>query len=107
MTKLRAFVARSESSSLVAPPGIRARLYRAARSYLTHQHPPMREPTLEERETLPWRSAPSAHLSKNPLGVLRFDLKKEDAEVLELRYARELSIEELAFVLKIEKQRCG
>ena len=102
MAKLRAFVARSESASLVAPPGIRARLYRAARSYLTHQNPPLRLPSREESEKLPWRAAPSAHLCQNPLGVLRFELKPEDAEILELRYARELSVEELSFVLKVQ-----
>ena len=52
----------------------------------------------EDLEDLPWRALPSAHLSISPLNALRFDLSVEDSELLELRYARELSVEELAFV---------
>ena len=52
----------------------------------------------DDLEALPWRALPSAHMSVSPLNKLRFDLGPEESELLELRYARELSIDELAFV---------
>ncbi|MGB5696884.1 MAG: protein kinase [Polyangiales bacterium] len=98
LSKLRAFVAKIESSDLIQAPGVRARLYRAARGYLHHQSRPHSPPTKEDLERLPWRALPSAHLSTSPLNALRFDLGPQDSELLELRHARELSIEELAYV---------
>ncbi len=98
VSKLRAYVASADSQDLVRAPGIRARLYRAARGYLHNQSKPHRAPTQADIEALPWRALPSAHLSASPLNALRFDLSTEHSELLELRHARELSIEELAFV---------
>lgn len=98
ISKLRAYIAKTDSQDLVQAPGIRARLYRAARGYLHNQSKPHRPPTKADLEALPWRALPSAHLSASPLNALRFDLSIEHSELLELRYARELSIEELAFV---------
>ncbi len=98
ISKLRAFVARSDSNDLIQAPGVRARLYRAARGYLHNQSRPHNPPTKAQREQLPWRALPSAHASVSPLNALRFDLSAEDSELLELRHARELSIDELAFV---------
>jgi serine/threonine protein kinase len=98
LSKLRAFVAKTDSNDLIQAPGVRARLYRAARGYLHNQSRPHSPPTKEELEELPWRALPSAHLSISPLNALRFDLAIEHSELLELRHARELSIEELAFV---------
>jgi serine/threonine protein kinase len=98
LAKLRAFVAKTDSSELIEAPGIRARLYRAARGYLRNQSRPHRPPTQEELEALPWRALPSAHMSVSPLNKLRFDLRADESELLELRYARELGLEELAFV---------
>ena len=98
MCKLRAFVAKIESNELIQAPGVRARLYRAARGYLHNQSRPHDPPTNKDLEELPWRALPSAHLSVSPLNALRFDLSAEDSELLELRHARELSVEELAFV---------
>ena len=98
LAKLRAFVAKSESDELLLAPGVRARLYRAARGYMHNQSRPHEAPTKEVLEGLPWRALPSAHHSTSPLNGLRFDLSNEDSELLELRHARELSIEELAFV---------
>ena len=96
--KLRAFVAKTGSDELMESPGIRARLYRAARGYLHNQSRPHQPPTHNDLEALPWRALPSAHMSVSPLNKLRFDLGPEESELLELRFARELSIEELAFV---------
>ncbi len=98
LAKLRAYVAKTESDELLQAPGVRARLYRAARGYMHNQSRPHQPPTREVLEGLPWRALPSAHHSTSPLNGLRFDLSTEDSELLELRHARELSIEELAFV---------
>jgi len=98
MSKLRAFVSKTDSDELTQAPGIRARLYRAARGYLHNQSRPHESPAREELERLPWRALPSTHLSASPLNALRFELNAEDSELLELRHARELNIEELAFV---------
>ncbi len=98
LTKLRAFVAKTESDSLIKAPGIRARLYRAARGYIRNSSRPLPAPNKEQLEELPWRALPSAHTSVSPLRGLRFDLNAEESELLELRFARELGVEELAFV---------
>jgi serine/threonine protein kinase len=112
LAKLRAFVAKTDSDDLIQAPGVRARLYRAARGYLHNQSQPHKPPTKPELEELPWRALPSAHASVSPLNALRFDLSAEDSELLELRYARELSIDELAFVysktpIEMEKRANG
>ncbi|MGB8331449.1 MAG: protein kinase, partial [Polyangiales bacterium] len=98
MAKLRAFVAKTDSTELTQAPGIRARLYRVARGYLHNQSRPHTPPTKEDFERLPWRALPSVHLSASPLNALRFELSADDSELLELRHARELNVEELAFV---------
>ena len=98
LSKLRAFVAKSDSDDLIQAPGIRARLYRATRGYLHNQSRPHEPPTRSDLEALPWRALPSAHSTVSPLNALRFDLGADDSELLELRHARELSIDELAFV---------
>ncbi|MDH3625489.1 MAG: protein kinase [Myxococcales bacterium] len=98
LAKLRAFVAKTASDSLIKAPGIRARLYRAARGYIRNASRPLKPPSRERLEALPWRALPSAHRSASPLNGLRFDLNGEESELLELRFARELGVEELAFV---------
>ncbi|MGB5813415.1 MAG: protein kinase [Polyangiales bacterium] len=98
LAKLRAYVAKTDSEELIKAPGIRARLYRAAREAARNASRPLRPPSREELEALPWRALPAEHASASPLKGLRFDLDPADAELLELRYARELGAEELAFV---------
>jgi serine/threonine protein kinase len=98
LSKLRAFVAKSNGDELIKAPGVRARLYRAARGYLHDQSRPQQPPAKDALEALPWRALPSAHLSTSPLNALRFELNPEDSELLELHHARELSVQELAFV---------
>ncbi len=107
LSKLRAFVAKTNSQDLIKAPGIRARLYRAARGYLHNQSRPHRAPTKRDLEELPWRALPSAHMSVSPLNELRFELSNTESELLELRHARELHVEELAFVygLRVEEMR--
>lgn len=98
LSKLRAFVAKTDSSELIKAPGIRARLYRAARGYLHDQSRPADLPSRQALEALPWRALPSAHMTASPLNALRFELSGEESEVLELHHARELSVDELAFI---------
>ncbi|MCZ6806871.1 MAG: protein kinase [Deltaproteobacteria bacterium] len=98
LAKLRAFVAKTDSDSLLKVPGIRARLYRATRGYIRNASRPLQPPSKEQLDQLPWRALPSAHMSVSPLNGLRFDLSAEESELLELRFARELGVQELAFV---------
>lgn len=98
LSKLRAYVAKTDSGELIKAPGVRARLYRAARGYLRDQSRPQEQPGKQALEALPWRALPSAHLSASPLNALRFELGADESELLELHHARELGIEELAFI---------
>jgi len=105
LSKLRAFVAKTPSEDLIRTPGIRARLYRNARAYIRNASRPLRKPSKEQLEALPWRALASANVSLSPLNALRYDLPEEESELLELRYARELSVEELAFVFAEPPER--
>ncbi len=98
LEKLRNYVDQADGNALTESPGVRARLYRAARGYLHNQSRPHTPPSREALEQLPWRALPSAHMSVSPLNKLRFDLSAGESELLELRYARELKVDELAFV---------
>jgi hypothetical protein len=98
LRKVRVVVAAHESDELVRPPGIRARLYRIAREIA------QRERATEQAlpapvASLPWREGhdTSRHAK---LQALREALDPVDAELLELRYARELRPTELAFVVE-------
>jgi serine/threonine protein kinase len=102
LAKLRAFVAKTDSNELIQTPGIRARLYRASRGYLHNQSRPYDPPTKEMLEALPWRALPSAHVSMSPLNKLRFGLADDVSELLELHYARELTVDELAYVYGVD-----
>jgi serine/threonine protein kinase len=102
LAKLRAYVAKTDSNELIQTPGVRARLYRAARGYLHNQSRPHDPPTKEALEALPWRALPSAHMSISPLNKLRFGLAGDVSELLELHFARELSVDELAYVYGID-----
>ncbi len=88
--RLRATVAAQDSDELVRPPGIRARLYRIARDL---------SPQPEgDGEQLPWR-LPREPKRAVRVQRLRDHLPADDAELLELRYARELRPSEIAFVI--------
>ncbi|MEM9071396.1 MAG: protein kinase [Myxococcota bacterium] len=90
MRRLRAVVAAQESDELVKPPGIRARLYRLARDLSATPE--------GDGEDLPWR-IPREPKRAARVQRLRDHLPREDAEILELRYARELRPAEVAFVI--------
>ncbi len=98
LRKVRVVVAAHESDELVRPPGVRARLYRIAREIA------LRERATEEAlpapiASLPWREGHDTRRHAK-LQALRETLDPIDAELLELRYARELRPTELAFVVE-------
>lgn len=77
---------------LLAPPGLRAQLYHRARSVAQAE---LTMPGGARGGTLGWRSKDTGH------SRLRAELPPSDAELLELRHARELTLEELAFVVEL------
>ena len=89
MKKLKAVVASKASDALVEPPGIRARLYRLARD--------LSEKT-DDGDFLPYRT-PREGKRAARIQRIRDHVPAEDAELLELRFARELGPHEIAFVL--------
>lgn len=98
LADLRAVVAAKTADDLVKPPGLRAQLYRMARE-LAHRR---REgpPSTDKRAALPWREVRGTATAafRDAVQALRSGLGEADAELLELRHARELSPEEIAFV---------
>lgn len=77
-------------ASLVAPPGPRARLFREARSLV--------EPIGDEPGELPWWTPPNAGRAA-ALRAVRGALGARERELLELRYTRALTVDEIAYVL--------
>ena len=93
---LRGQMAKRSSRELLAPPGPRAQLYRLARCVLEARS----RGTRAIEEDLPWLApdhAPHSYLAA--LARLRRELTPDEADILELRYARELNPDELAFVM--------
>jgi len=91
--KLRHAASAIGGAALAEPPGARARLYRLAREL--SEHGEGKPATPAKSGTLPWyrpRTTPEATVVRLRDGV-------GDRELLELRYARELSLPEIAFVL--------
>ena len=97
--EVRTAVAGHSAEDLVRPPGIRARLYRLAHETLERHRE--KEPSRTERAELPWRPprGTAARTNATAIRYLRTGMAPEHAELLELRYARELSPEELAHVV--------
>ncbi len=97
MAALRQEVISWPAHKLLEPPSPRALLYQAARRLAQQQE--LRQGS-GARSVLPWRplkpEAPSAYV--RAIKELRLTLPELDAELLELRYARELRLEEVAFV---------
>lgn len=94
LSELRALVAAWRAEDLVAPPGVRANLFHAARK-LSFKHAETRAPLAAGR-TLLWRKPHKSLSSDEGRDRLRAD---PDAELLELRFARELKPEEIAHVM--------
>jgi len=93
LARLREQVGEEGVDHLLDPPGIKARLFRLAREISEAPRP--------SKLTLEWYRPKSARSGGylSSLEQLRAAPKDDDRELLELRYARELSIEEIAFVL--------
>jgi tRNA A-37 threonylcarbamoyl transferase component Bud32 len=86
------------AAALTMPPGPRAHLYRMARQLVAEHR--LRASATESPELLwlaPAEQAPHSYIAA--LARVRRELLPEHAELLELRYARELSPEEVAFVV--------
>ncbi|MFW5876108.1 MAG: protein kinase domain-containing protein [Myxococcota bacterium] len=97
--ELRAAVAATGAPQLAEPPGLRANLYREARRIAVRRLTESGAPTAGA--SLPWRApSPEAGVSPGTLHRLRSELPAADAELLELRYARELSPAEIAAVIE-------
>ena len=81
---------------LLVAPGPKAQLYRIARSIAeTERAMPGPAPS----GNLPWREDGGGHA--RVLGRLREELGTDESELLELRHARELSVEEIACVVEM------
>jgi hypothetical protein len=91
--ELRAVASATGASELVQPPGVRARLYAMARK-LAAQHGRKDD----RARHMTWRAQANPDRGRT-LASIRESLDAADAELLELRYARELSPEEIAFVV--------
>ncbi|MDB4990375.1 MAG: serine/threonine protein kinase [Myxococcaceae bacterium] len=96
MEDLREALVAWTSSSLLKAPGPRAHLYKLARE-IGRRH----EPAVSGSCDLPWLSSQKAagQSYADALARLRDELARDDAELLELHFARELNLEELAHVL--------
>ncbi|QQR88567.1 MAG: protein kinase [Myxococcales bacterium] len=85
---------------LIQPPGAKAQLYGLARR-LANQALEAERSMTRSRNSLPWRppreDVPSSYV--RALSYFRSGLDPVDAELLELYFVRELSFEEIAFVV--------
>lgn len=101
LSKLRESVGDDGLDALLEPPGIKARLYRLARE--------LSEAPRQSQVTLEWyrpkRASSGSYLSS--LEKLRAAPMDGDRELLELRFARELSVDEIAFVLDRPVEEVG
>lgn len=87
------------SNALLEPPGPRAHLYRIARDIVTAYEPQIDEQSCELNWVSPQKLAGQSYAAA--LARLREELASDDAELLELHHARELTLEEVAHVLGV------
>ncbi len=100
---LRAMATVKGPEEMAKHPGVRARLYKLARD-LSGGHKD-RTQSAEQLARLPWRKPPLGASETHVAAIddIRRNIAAEGREILDLHYARELSIEELAFVLDLEE----
>jgi serine/threonine protein kinase len=96
MDQVRAVAAARGAQEMAQHPGIRARLFHIAREVVlgvasTSQN-------ASSPKFIPWKRTLVSPDRDAAISDLRTGLARDHAEVLELRYARELSLEEVAFV---------
>ena len=102
LTKLRREVAEWPTETLITPPGPRAQIFRFARAIANST---IMSRTVATDRTLPWRELSHGIGTRysSALAKIRQKVDATTAEVLELRFARALSVEEVAFVMGIEE----
>ncbi len=105
LAEVRALVATEPTPALVAPPGVRAQLFRRARTHALGILAREGAASPSARQDLPYRIAPGRELSHALLQAIRVGLPEELSELLELRFARELGVEEVAFVVDAPVER--
>lgn len=105
LAQLRAHVTTLESEDLLSKPGIRARLFRIARDLSKERAEALGDSRPVLLDALPWR-VPIRNDSRASSAVSEFrrGLEQHVAELLELRYARELDTDELAYVLDLSEE---
>lgn len=99
LSQVRALAAARGAEAMAAQPGIRARLYRVAREVVAGMNAAGDQ--VPAPAGVPWRVLPLGTPANYAAAVadLRTGLDAEKAEIVELRHARELSVDEVAFVL--------
>jgi len=100
LNELRAIAAAKGAEELTRPPGIRGNLYKLAREVAAHPRDGLDGEASVRRPKLPWlepRGNDAGYLTL--LGRIREGITGDAQELLELRYARELSPTEIAHVL--------
>jgi len=100
MRELRATVATAQTEDFVAPPSVRAHLFRLARS-IAERHLESAQPDPSARAKLPWSFGASGRDDTEVLHRVRTNFDDGSLELLELRYLRGLSIEEVACVVGV------
>ncbi|MFO0691947.1 MAG: protein kinase [Polyangiales bacterium] len=98
LVTLRAALAEQPADSLVAPPGVRAQLYRIARAVAFAARSDDTIDRMAARRDLPWATEPSPELPAPALRIVRTDLPDDALELLELRHVRDLTPDEIACV---------
>lgn len=101
---LRAMATVKGPEEMAKHPGVRARLYKLARD-LSGGHKD-RTQSSEQLAKLPWRKPPLGASETHIAAIddIRRNMHAEGREVLDLHYARELTVEELAFVLDLDEE---
>jgi hypothetical protein len=103
--ELRAKVATADAEALVSPPGIRAQLFAVARRVAVRARDDVDAEASTLRGTLPYRLGGSAETPAPLLKVLRTEIPDNEAELLELRHARTLSVDEIACVVERPREQ--
>ncbi len=100
LNELRAIAAAKGADELTRPPGIRANLYKLAREVAAHPRDGVDGGVSARRSKLPWREPKGRDAGYAALlERIRDGVDGDSQELLELRYARELSPIEVAHVV--------
>lgn len=100
LRELRATVATASADEFVAPPSVRAHLYRIARS-IAMRHRSELPADWSTTRSIPWALGRDGGPEFAGLDAVRSGLADSSLEILELRLVRGLSLDEIALVLAI------